>query len=131
MTYNYQMFFNQKISIKDTKDMGRGVFATEDIETGETIEVAPIIVLKHEDFIDTKWNLLFEYYFWLDHEVVLALGYGSIYNHSMNPNAEYKIDIKNKSITFKAIKDIKKGEEIFFNYKGSSSSKAPLWFERK
>ena len=124
------MFFNQKITIKDTKAMGRGVFSTQNISEGETIEVAPIIVLKHEDFIDTKWNLLFEYYFWLDQEVVLALGYGSVYNHSMNPNAGYTMDIKTKSITFKAIKDIKKGEEIFFNYKGSSSSKAPLWFER-
>lgn len=125
------MFFNQKITIKESKGKGRGVFATEDIKSGEVVEVAPIIVLKHEDFVDTRWNLLFEYYFWLDHEVVLALGYGSMYNHSMESNAEYKIDTKKKSITFTTIKDIKKGEEIFFNYKGSSSSKSPLWFERK
>ena len=124
------MFFSQKITVKDTKKMGRGVFATESIEAGETIEVAPIIVLKHEDFIDTKWNLLFEYYFWLDHEVVLALGYGSLYNHSIDPNVEYKIDTKKRSITFKSIKEIKKGDEIYFNYKASSTSKAPLWFER-
>lgn len=124
------MFFNQKVTIKDAKDMGRGVFALENIKKGEVIEVAPILVLKHEDFIETRWNLLFEYYFWMDKEVVLALGYASIYNHSMDPNAEYKMNIKNKSISFTAIKDIKKGDQIFFNYKGSSSSKAPLWFER-
>ena len=124
------MFFNRKITVKNSGKMGRGVFATEDIRKGEVIEVAPVIVLQFEDFVDTRWNLLFEYYFWLDHEVVLALGYGSIYNHSLKPNAEYKIDIKKKSITFTAIKDIKRGKEIFFNYKGSSSSKAPLWFER-
>ena len=125
------MFLTGKITVKDTKKMGRGVFAAGDIKTGEILEVAPVIVLKHEDFVDTRWNLLFEYYFWLDHEVVLALGYGSLYNHSLSTNAEYKLDIKNRSITFTANKDIKKGEEIFFNYKGSSSSKAPLWFERK
>ena len=124
------MFFNNKITVKDTKDMGRGVFASEDIKAGETIEVAPILILQFEDFIDTKWNLLFEYYFWMDDEVVLALGYGSLYNHSKENNAEYEINIKNKSITFKAIKEIKKGEEIFFNYKGTSSTKTPLWFER-
>jgi len=124
------MFFNQKITVKESKGKGRGVFATEDVKKGEILEVAPIIVLKHEDFIETRWNLMFEYYFWLDHEVVLALGYGSIYNHSMEPNAEYKIDVKKKSITFKALENIKKGKEILFNYKGSSSSKAPLWFER-
>lgn len=124
------MFRINKITVKDSKGMGRGVFATDLIKKDEVIEVAPIIVLQFEDFVDTRWNLLFEYYFWLDDEVVLALGYGSIYNHSLKANAEYKIDVKKKSITFKANRDIRKNEEIFFNYKGSSSSKAPLWFER-
>lgn len=124
------MFFNEKITVKETGKTGRGVFATKDIDKNEIFEVAPILVLQFTDFIDTRWNLLFEYYFWLDDEVVLALGYGSMYNHSKDANAEYLIDIKNKSITFKAKKEIKKGEEILFNYKGSTSEKAPLWFER-
>jgi len=111
--------------------MGRGVFALNDIEEGEIIEVAPILVLQFTDFVDTKWNLLFEYYFWMDDEVVLALGYGSMYNHSPEANAQYEINIHKKSITFRAIKQIKSGDEIYFNYKGSSTSKAPLWFERK
>ena len=111
--------------------MGRGVFASKPIEKGEVIEVAPILVLQFEDFVDTRWNLLFEYYFWMDDEVVLALGYGSMYNHSKTANAEYLINIKDKSITFTASEDIKTGQEIFFNYKGSTTSKAPLWFERK
>ena len=111
--------------------MGRGVFATDNIKKGEVIEVAPTIILTFQDFVDTKWNLLFEYYFWLDKEVVLALGYASLYNHSLNNhNAKYKMNVDKRSIKFTAIKDIKKGEEIFFNYKGTSSSKAPLWFER-
>lgn len=125
------MFFINKIIVKDSPGKGRGVFATEEIKAGEIIEVAPIIVLQFEDFVDTRWNLLFEYYFWMDDEVVLALGYGSMYNHAIEGNAEYKIDVENKSITFKATKSIKKAEEIFFNYKGSTTAKAPLWFERK
>ncbi len=35
-----------------------------------------------------------------------------------------------KTITFTAIKDIDKDQEILFNYKGSTTSKAPLWFEK-
>lgn len=125
------MFYTNKIYVKETDKMGRGIFASEDIKVDEIVEIAPILVLQFTDFIDTRWNLLFEYYFWLDDEVVLALGYGSLYNHSKEANTEYKIDIKNKSITFKTTREIKQGEELFFNYKGSSSSKAPLWFERK
>ncbi len=108
---------------------GKGVFVLENIKKGEIIEVAPILILEFSDFVDTKWNLLFEYYFWMDDCVVLALGYGSLYNHSKNPNVKYEINKNEKIITFTAIKDIKKDQEILFDYSGSSGSKAPLWFE--
>ena len=90
------MFFTNKVYINETDEMGRGVYASEDIKEGEIIEIAPILVLQFTDFIDTRWNLLFEYYFWLDDEVVLALGYGSLYNHSKDANAKYEINIKDK-----------------------------------
>ncbi len=122
---------SKKIYIAKSKVPGRGVFAALDIDKGEVIEIAPILILQFEDFIDTKWNLLFEYYFWMDDYVVLALGYGSLYNHSKNPNSKYQISKQAQIITFTAIKDIKKDEEILFNYSGTSGSKAPLWFERK
>lgn len=120
----------EKIYIAKSRVPGRGVFAKEEIKKGEVIEVAPILILQFEDFIDTKWNLLFEYYFWMDDWVVLALGYGSLYNHSKNPNAKYEINKAEQTMTFTAIKDITKDQEILFNYSGSSSPKVPLWFER-
>ena len=124
--------YQSKIYISKSKipSSGRGVFAGEVIKKGEIIEVAPILILDFSDFIDTKWNLLFEYYFWMDDFVVLALGYGSLYNHSKNFNARYKINKEEQIITFTATRNIAKDEEIYFDYNGKSSSKAPLWFER-
>lgn len=130
-----------KIYIAESKipESGRGVFAKEDIKKGEIIEIAPIIILDFSDFVDTKWNLLFEYYFWMDDFVVLALGYGSFYNHSKNPNCKYEIKRKEGVIIFTATKGILKDEEIYFNYKqslpskevkGPTNPKTPLWFER-
>ncbi|MBI2011868.1 SET domain-containing protein-lysine N-methyltransferase [Candidatus Daviesbacteria bacterium] len=119
------------LAIKKSQGKGRGVFAAKNFRKGKVIEVAPIIVLSFEDLVDTKWNKLFDYYFWMDEYVVLALGYGSLYNHSENPNASYKIDKEKEVIIFKALRDIKKGEEILFNYKGKEKSKTPLWFERE
>lgn len=110
---------------------GIGVFASKDIFKDELIEIAPILVLDFNDFIDTKWNLLFEYYFWMDDYVALALGFASMYNHSQDANCRYELNKEQKTITFTAIKDIKKDEEIYFNYKGDTNAKTPLWFERK
>lgn len=109
---------------------GKGVFASRDIGEGEIIEVAPILVLEFSDFIDTRWNLLFEYYFWMDDYVALALGFASMYNHSVNANCKYELDGEQKTITFTAIKNIKKDEEVYFNYTGKTNSKTPLWFEK-
>lgn len=123
----------EKIYLAQSKipESGIGVFARFLIKKGEVIELAPILVLDFSEFFETRWNLLFEYYFWMDDYVVLAWGYGSLYNHSKVPNCEYKIDIKQKTITVCALKKILKGEELYFNYNGSSSEKSPLWFEKK
>lgn len=109
---------------------GKGVFASKNIKKGEKIETAPILVLEFTDLIETRWNLLFEYYFWMDDYVALALGFASIYNHSQDANCKYKLNRLDKTITFTATKDIKKDEEIYFNYKGLSNPKTPLWFEK-
>ncbi len=109
---------------------GLGVFASKDILKDEIIEIAPILVLEFSDFIDTRWNLLFEYYFWMDDYVALALGFASMYNHSPEANCKYELNREEKTITFTAIKDIKKDCELYFNYKGSSNPKTPLWFEK-
>lgn len=129
-----------KIEIKDSTKEGRGVFATSEIKKGETVEISPLIILTFEELVDTKWNTLFNYYFWMDDYVALALGYGSLYNHSENPNCEYLLAKENKTIIFTATVDILKGEEILFNYrqsltskdvKGKEKTKTPLWFEVK
>ena len=127
-----QIFPPQKIYIDKSKikNSGRGVFASKDIKKGEIIETSPIIILEFSDFIDTKWNLLFEYYFWMDDFVVLAMGYASFYNHAKDANSKYEINRDNKTIIFTASKDIKKNQEIYFNYKGTANPKTPLWFER-
>lgn len=110
---------------------GRSVFAASDIKKGEIIEIVPILILEFSEFIDSYWNKLFEYYFWLDDYVVLALGYGSLYNHSKNPNCKYEISSEEKLIKFTALRDIEKDEEICFDYKQDSENDLPLWFERK
>ena len=62
--------------------------------------------------------------------MAIALGFGSIYNHSYEPNATYKIKPKEKIIEFVAIKNIEKNNEITVNYNfGNPKDKTPLWFE--
>ena len=111
---------------------GRGVFARSPIKKGELIEECPVLVLPRKDYITAKKMLLRDYYFlWGTTTCVICLGFGSLYNHSYEPNATYKKNIKQRTIRFSAIKDIKKGEEITVNYNyGNPDDKRPVMDKR-
>jgi len=112
------------ISKSKIKNAGIGVFASKDIEKREIIETVPIIETSDSD-VSYVYQLV-DYVFRFGEKPVVALGYGSIYNHSYEPNATYKKILKNKVITFVAIKPIKKGEEITVNYNGDPDDKTPV-----
>lgn len=119
---NMDIFPPQKIKIIDIENKGRGVVAVEEIKEGETIEVCPIVFIseKEASFIEEQSDILKFYYLMQlsTNKYCIMLGYGSIYNHSFNPNAdiEYNEDKIENFLSFKAIKNIKAGEEIVFDY---------------
>lgn len=98
------------IRVDHSSVSGYGVFATRDIRKGEIIEECPYIDCKQAEII----GKLRDYVFTLNpHHVALAFGYGSMYNHQDDTNAEWAIKDK---LEITALKNIKQGEEIFINY---------------
>ena len=104
----------------------RGVFATQNIAKDQIIEECPIVPLsnrsryhndptiinyvyanKNCDCSECK-NHGFIYY--------MVLGYGMLYNHEENPNAQWKFDYKEFIARLVALKDIEKLQEIFISY---------------
>ena len=118
------------IIMKDTEKYGRGIFAIRNIKKGEFIEEAPVIVIPIKEWkLMKKKNILSNYVFRWEEDKALALGYGSLYNHSYTPNARYHTNIENRSIDFYAWEDIQEKEEITVNYNGDPTDQSPLWFE--
>ncbi len=122
------------VEIKNTERKGRGVFATRDFREGDLIETCHIIECPEQDTEFVDRTFLYNYYFnWgpKRNKVAIALGYGSLYNHSYEPNGVYTKDFERKLIIFKCLKPIKKGEEITVLYRDNPNDKTPLWFEVK
>lgn len=119
------------IEIKESQ-YGRGIFAARTIQEGELIHQAPVIVCPGNQYYKLKKTALRDYYFnWgknYDH-VAIALGYGSLFNHSYSPNAIFENNLKQETVDFFALKEIEAGEEIFVNYNGDPDDKGPLWFD--
>lgn len=120
-----------KIYILQSSLEGLGVFAAEDISGGELIEEVPVILIPEEQISDLAKTKLIDYFFaWGEmlEQAAIALGYGSLYNHSYEPNAKFIENYDQNTISYIAIKKIKKDEEILINYNGDPNDKRKLWF---
>jgi SET domain-containing protein len=120
--------------IMETEEKGRGVYTSIPISKGDIIESAPVIVFDDKDRQLLHKTLLHDYYFlWesegdQEYEAAVALGYGSLYNHSKEPNTEFIPVFDEKVIEFVAIRDIEAGEEILIEYDEGGNSAFELWF---
>jgi SET domain-containing protein len=97
---------------------GKGVFANKNFNKGE------VIFEFHGNFytaqqIPTPYNKIEDHYVQIDKNLYLGPSndLDDLFNHSCNPNAGLKIN--NKKIFLVAIKKIKKGDEITWDYSTS------------
>ncbi len=120
------------IGIKNSPGKGRGVFAQRNFKKGEVIESCPVIVLPAKELDTLELTQLYNYYFaWGpdSKDAAIALGYGSLYNHSYMPNARYYKDFDNSLLKYVCIRDIQEDEEITINYNCNPEDKTPVWFD--
>lgn len=117
--------------IAHSDSRGRGVFTAQDIHAGDVIEVCPVIVIPRRELPVVHKTVLHDYYFlWGENleDCAIALGYGSLYNHELHPNANFILDLEHLTIDIEAIRDIKAGEEITLNYHGEPGDESAVWF---
>ena len=114
----------KNIVLKYTEEKGWGVYARRYIKKGSLIERCYCIQVSNNT--NTTPDELMDYVFNYPINAeknkenhVLPLGYGSVYNHSNNPNANWRHCELPMVFDFYSLKDIKKGEEIC-TYYGSS-----------
>lgn len=120
--------------MRETPGRGRGVFALVSFEEGEVIETCPVIPIPEPEVDPIGRTVLGHYFFqWggtLD-EGAVALGFGSLYNHTNEPNAMYVRKVSLNVIDFVALRRIEPGEEITVSYHGGFGQKTKVWFDVK
>ena len=118
------------LEVRKVRGKGRGVFAVVAFYRGQVIEDCPILEFpnghaKHD-------GILHHYTFaWTGRRSALALGYGSLLNHSYTPNSVYSFRVAKKIIRIRALQNIEPGEEILINYNADPKDKTPLGFDVK
>lgn len=109
------------------EDKGRGVFALVNIKKGEIIEISPVITVAKKN-VKSNGEAPDGYLLQWDEdtkgeEYCMPLGYTMMYNHSSKPTMVLESDMEKYTITSRAARDIKIGEELTWDYS------CELWFD--
>lgn len=115
-----------KTQIKIDPVKGRGVYAVHHFKKESIIEKCQLIVFDIKDLQGILEGYVFEY---SKKKVALALGNGSLYNHSDQSNAFCTIDYKKNILEVKTKRAIKPGEEITIDYGYSPSERKKFKIE--
>ncbi len=118
------------IEVRKIRSKGRGIFAIAFIPEGTIFEQAPVLVMPAKEVNVAQEDTVLSHYMfaWGKNTVAVALGFGSLYNHSYSPNARYE-DVRGQMKNYIAIRDIQEGEEVTINYNGDANSKESVWFD--
>jgi SET domain-containing protein len=105
--------------INTSPEMGRGLYAAQDLQQNRILFTAELLVLSENDTIkvnetDLKWYT-FKY---TDKQDCLVLGDGEIFNHSDMPNVGYRlIDYDDRQVmAFYLLRDVSTGSQLFIDY---------------
>lgn len=132
-----QYQFNEMLHIPglyvgQSLDKGRGMFCSVDIKKDDIIEICPIIKISNSDLPKVNETVIHDYYFqWKEKGFggCLALGYGSLYNHNREPNAQVILDYTDDTIVIQSMNDIPNGNEIMISYTDGAKKQDTLWFK--
>jgi SET domain-containing protein len=110
---------------------GRGLVSTRPIPPHTVVHVAPCVLVTSEEYERHLKHTILEHYLFNARRggrgdgKLLALGYGSLFNHSSkHPNVDYRVDATNSTITYRSgPRAIPAGVELCISY-GCN-----LWFE--
>lgn len=96
--------------------MGRGVFTTKVLKKGQLIEKSPVILIPCKEKKIFDRGTLARYFYNFGDTGAIALGIGSLFNHSIKPNVYFNVKYREKAIEFRAVRDIKAGKQLFIDY---------------
>ncbi|MCC5815726.1 MAG: SET domain-containing protein-lysine N-methyltransferase [Leptospira sp.] len=115
-------YSEQNFEIKQSKipGIGQGLFTKVNLKKGDNIGYYTGKILTDDQaesnrYVESKYLLWICKDHWIYGEGKLA-GYTRYINHSSKPNIELVTSVRWKTARFRALKSIKAGEELFFDY---------------
>ncbi|KAF8937818.1 hypothetical protein EDD21DRAFT_315074 [Dissophora ornata] len=117
------LFDQTSLSIQDCGLKGRGVVTKASIPSRTIIDISSVLLFPSEEYTrHGQYTQLDHYTYRWQGGMALALGLGSMFNHSNRPNVGFQRDFENKVIRYTTLREIQSGEELCISYGPN------LWF---
>jgi uncharacterized protein len=104
---------------------GRGVFAARRFRKGEILERCPVLPVSARERSVLETTVVGSYLYERGGGAAIALGLGSLLNHSFEPNAACELLDGEDVAVFRALRAIESGEEVTILYCDAPD----LWFD--
>ena len=129
-------FADKRLEIRYIQEIsGWGVFAISQINAGEIVEVAPVIVYPRKmaemtifvcqaEGIPNKDLMLDQYSLNWQEDTAIPLGWTGLYNHKDDNNCQFVANYQDSLLAILTLKDIQENEQLFVSY-------GPYWFNEK
>jgi len=105
------------LEVRDTQYKGRGVFTTESISPDTIVERSPVVLLTDGTTDDDLLKVGLDHYCYdFEGRTAFACGFGSLFNHSSDPNCDWFIDQDEHRIVFSSNRSIAANEELTIDY---------------
>ncbi|CAO1622264.1 unnamed protein product [Parajaminaea phylloscopi] len=98
---------------------GRGVYASRPMLAGTLIDISPVLIFPREEWLAHGQKTLLDSYTFKwggMGDMALALGLGSLFNHSSVPSVSFSLDKESHSIRYTLVRDVAAGEELCISY---------------
>jgi SET domain-containing protein len=128
-----------QLYLKSVPGKGRGVYAAEVIPSGTLIHISPVLIfpqdpphaktssgdpMESSQIENHEKQILSHYtYTWGANEQALALGLGSMFNHSRHNNVGFLLNKPEQIISYLTLREVSAHEELCISYGNN------LWFD--
>jgi SET domain-containing protein len=121
-----------RFMVRNTKTMGRGVYAVSPVAKGELIGVFPTVLITAAQRPALENTVISQFWFLGERDAALVMGFPELINHSDTANIGHRFvpSPTGEVAEFWALRAIQEGEQLFLDYGFDHPEDATRYFQK-